>query len=126
MEFSFYFYPEKGYVKIVSSGHVSVEAIMDTLSAVLSHELWEPGMNIYADYTDSSTVELNSERVAEISHIVKGKSELLGGGKMAIVMSSDLDYGFGRMFQLLTEDYISKEINIYRDPEEASSWIVSS
>ena len=83
-------------------------------------------MNIYADYTDSSTVELNSERVAEISHIVKGKSELLGGGKMAIVMSSDLDYGFGRMFQLLTEDYISKEINIYRDPEEASSWIVSS
>lgn len=126
MVYNLYFYPEKGYVKIVTSGHMSVDSIMETLSSVLTHELWEPGMNIYADYTDSSTVELNSERVAEISHIVRGKSEMLGGGKLAIVMSSDLDFGFGRMFQLLTEDHISKEINVYRDPDEASNWIISS
>ena len=126
MEFRLSFNKKAGYAEINSSGHIDIQGIVDTLGKLFSNENWSPGMSILADYTDSSTIDLNSELVSQISHLVKGQNEIMGEGKLAIIMSSDLDYGYARMFQLLTEDYIDKEVNIYRDRETAYEWIISS
>lgn len=126
MNFELSYNNENNYVQVVSSGHIDVKGITDILGAVLTSEVWKPGMSLLADYSDSSTVDLNSELVGQISHLVKEQKERLGSGKMAIIMASDLDYGYARMFQLLTEDYIDKEVNVYRDRESALKWIVAS
>lgn len=126
MDFNLSINDKGNYVKVVSSGHLDVEGVVDVLNAVLSCDVWRPGMGLLADYTNSSTIDLNSEKISQISYLVKEHNENLGSGKMAIVMSSDLDYGYARMFQLLTEDYIDKEVNVYRDRDSAIKWIEAS
>ena len=126
MNFELSYNYECNYVQVVSSGHIDVQGISDVLGAVLSSEVWEPGMSLLTDYTESSTVDLNSELVGEISYLVKEQKEKLGTGKMAIIMASELDFGYARMFQLLTEDHIDKEVNVYRDRESAIKWIETS
>ena len=126
MEFNIVIDTTDNYAKVITSGHIDVSGIAGTLDAIVSDVNWNPGMNLVVDYSDSSTIDLNSEKVSAISHLVKAQKERLGSGKMAIVMTSDLDYGYARMFQLLTEDYIDKEINVYRDSESAIKWIFTS
>ncbi|MCM8543224.1 MAG: hypothetical protein NE328_23345 [Lentisphaeraceae bacterium] len=123
MNFEVSYNNERNYVQVVSSGHIDVKGIVEVLSTVLSSDIWQPGMSLLTDYTDSSTVDLNSDMIGQISYLVKEQKEKLGSGKMAIIMSSELDYGYARMFQLLTEDYIDKEVNVYRDKESAIKWI---
>ena len=123
MEFNIIIDKADNYAKVTTTGHIDVSGIKGSLHAVVGDEAWHPGMNLIVDYTESSTVELNTEKIGEISKLVKTHKENLGSGKMAIVMASDLDYGYARMFQLLTEDYIDKEINVYRDSESAIKWI---
>jgi len=125
MEFNIVIDEIDNYAQVITSGHIDVNGIAGTLKAVVGDEAWNPGMDLVVDYSDSSTVDLNSEMVREISHLVKAENNKLGSGKMAIVMTTDLDYGYARMFQLLTEDYIDKEINVYRDSESALKWISS-
>ena len=126
MDFEVSFNGEGKYLQVQSSGHLDVQGISDVLTAVLSSEEWAPGMSLLADYSNSSTIDLTSEKITHISHMVKEQNDVLGSGKMASVMSSDLDYGYARMFQLLTEDYIDKEVNVYRDRDSAINWIEAS
>ena len=45
--------------------------------------------------------------------------------RRAIVVSSNLDYGFGRMFEMLRESAGEHGIRIFRDLDEAVDWLLS-
>jgi len=45
--------------------------------------------------------------------------------RRAIVVSSNLDYGFGRMFEMLRDSAGENGIRIFRDLDEAVDWLLS-
>ena len=45
--------------------------------------------------------------------------------RRAIVVSSNLDYGFGRMFEMLRESAGENGIRIFRNLDEAVDWLLS-
>lgn len=126
MEFNIEINTQEHFARIMVTGHISVQGIAETLAAVLTDKQWHPAMDLLADYSKSSTIDLNTEKVSQISDMVKSYKELIGTGKLAIVMDSELDFGYARMFQLLTEDYIDKEVYIFRNSEEAGDWLSDS
>ena len=51
-------------------------------------------------------------------------SELWTGGRTAILVARDLDFGIARMFQALAEQ-VDVEYQVFRDEADAIEWLLS-
>ena len=58
--------------------------------------------------------------------MVASSREILGNGRWAILVSSDLNFGMGRMWEILVSEGVDLDIHVYRDESEALSWINGS
>jgi hypothetical protein len=59
----------------------------------------------------------------KIINYVQGFRKGPGGGKVALVVSGDLEYGLARMYDLLSEYQIDRELMVFKDYDEALRWI---
>jgi len=64
------------------------------------------------------------DEVEELLSYVKKKARLRKGGKTAIVTSTDISYGWGRMTaSLATAKSIPLQIQVFRSIKEAAKWL---
>ena len=54
---------------------------------------------------------------------VERLQDRLGEPRVAVVTSSDLDFGLNRMFEISSEDLLSHTGKVFRDIDEAREWL---
>ncbi len=95
-------------------------------------EAKEGARAVYADprFVEPTRViwDLRDTRVGWKSEEVKGFSEFIlgnrgsGRGKVAVVASSNLEFGLARMFEVMSQR-APMEMMVFRDADEARDWI---
>lgn len=94
------------------------------LSQIISFLTGEPTQLVLWDIREGSLARLSSEDMRMIIQRGAQFADRRKGGRTAIVCSTDIDYGFGRMFETLASlQHIPFEISVFRDLSEAKQWL---
>jgi hypothetical protein len=94
------------------------------LTQVIPFLTEEPTRLALWDFRAGSLSGIASNDLQSIVERGKQFADSRKGGRTAIVCSTDLDYGLGRMFQTFADiDRIPIEINIFRNLDDANEWL---
>lgn len=114
-----YIYNDVTIMKAV--GTITHIEIVSVLQEFYTHN---PTKLVIWDLVEASAELITSEYAKKISDFVLGYRGSRTGGKTAIVVSGDLDFGIGRMFEILGElKEADFEIEVFRNYSNAADWI---
>ena len=103
------------------SGHMTEEELTYILQSLYNGT---PTMNILWDYTDASLAAISSEYVRQLYGKVQKLSTVRRGGKSALVASKEMEYGLGRMFQIMSdENGFPIKVKLFNSVDEARRWL---
>ncbi|MEO8074217.1 MAG: hypothetical protein ABI686_13340 [Acidobacteriota bacterium] len=112
-------------VKVVVENDFCANGHTKMIGNIVSQKFWNPGMNLLIDDRKVKFKNTDIELVKKVSEGFRAFGKELGNGKTAILMGSLSDYARGRQFELLTDDKVSTDIEIFMDEEKALSWLIS-
>jgi len=115
--------PKKLFI-IYTNGEIELEVEKNMIYDVVSHPMWNSQYNLLFDHTNSSLANFQTIDIQELSKLLKSQSEQLGMIKLAIVLSTDLNYGLGRMWEAYTRYDVKCDIEIFRTYAEAELWLI--
>ena len=92
---------------------------VDHMDRLLRHPDFRPAFNQLADFRDVSEVKLSSDDVRELA----GRTIFGPHSQRAFVVSSDLQFGLGRVFGSYRHIEGEKGITIFREMSEALRWL---
>lgn len=101
------------------------QQFQDAFERTLHDERYDKNMNILWDLRAVRTVSMirNKSELYMIRDYVKQNSDHYGTGfEMAIVTSSDLMFGFARMYEMISEE-LPFDRRAFRDFDEACIWL---
>ena len=110
-----------GVVVNTVSGKLTAAAFTATLRALIDNPEFQPGMGIVWDLRRGTVIGLKADEIKGVVYYVANRVEARGRGRLAIVVSQDVDYGIGRMFAAYAEQ-TGIERRVFRDLEEAVHW----
>ena len=95
--------------------------ILSVLQEFYTHN---PTKFIIWDLNDASASQVKQEDIDRIADFVLRYSSTRAGGKTAIVALRDLEFGIGRVFDILGDiKEVEFEIKVFRKLSDAADWI---
>lgn len=119
------FEDEGGYLYIEFIGAATLSMLKTMPEFIIQHPEWYPEVPSLVDFRGCSTAGLSSDDIFELSEMIKAMDATLGGGNCAIVTSRELDYGLARMWQMMTEEHVQMDIDVFKDIDEARAWMLN-
>jgi len=123
MEYKISFDEKLSLFLIQTTGDITIEDDRSCIEDLVTHPKWNQKYPLIVDRRKSTTKQLTANDMHLIADMVKEFGDRLGPTKIAIVMGTELDYGMGRMFEILTSGDVPFNMRICRSMEEAVSWI---
>ena len=119
MPITFTIDPALGRVNVRMEGDVSAADLRNYMIAMFSDPRFTPGLNsltvlqgMNARMTSSELMQYQSWRKLQPAM-----------GKIAIVATTDAEYGVARMFELATDGVRRSDIRVFRKLEDAQAWL---
>ena len=106
-----------------TQGPIKLEVEKLMLPEIVSHPKWNGRFNLLFDHSNSTLEHLQAIDIQQLSDLIRQYSESFGDIKIAIVLSTDLNYGLGRMWQAYTSCHVSCDMCIFRTLEDAQGWL---
>ena len=123
MEYDIKVEPDGRFFTVTTTGPGSAEGIIAFLDAIVSHASWQPGNTILLDHRKLDIANITVEGIDRVSHHFQKIGPQLGGGKIALVMKKDIDFGIARAWELTTDAHVDMQIGVYRSIDEARMWL---
>jgi len=101
---------------------VTLAEAMANQERLLKDPEFDPG---YSQLMDVTRADLGGLTASDIRMIAE-RNVFSVNSRRAIVVSSNLAYGFGRMFETLREIAGEKGVRIFRDIDEAVDWLLAN
>ena len=111
---------DKNLTVITVSGPLSKQRVENIIK-----DFYQSGstLNVLWDVTEADLSSLHENDLRQIICIAKEHMHLREGGRTAIVVTSDLNYGISRMFEILSElDGLKISHLICKSINEAMDW----
>lgn len=112
-------------IYVVLNGRLTTLDIVNVFDELINFPEFKPGMNALWNVTQATHPDLSSEDIRVIATHIRRFAEKRGNGKTAWVVANDVDFGIGRMFEMMTDRDIPMTFRVFRDMVEAKLWIGS-
>jgi len=112
---------DRGIACVKADGKVTHREDMECFGNLLSDAEFRPGLLLLLDYRGRESVASSQEVRELVEHSGKVRP-ILGDARCAIVVSSDVAFGMGRMYSALSE-HSFVPTNVFRDIDEARQWL---
>jgi hypothetical protein len=126
MDYSVDYDPELDAVVMTTRNALTVDGMSKLVDELIVELRSRGAVNLLGNHSESSAVDLQIADVRCISELASKISKVQQVKRFAVVLVADLDYGMGRMWQILTEDSVSFEIGIFRSLAKARAWLSDS
>ena len=123
MPISYHIDEGKGLVVTTATGTLTDSDILQLKARLVADPRWKPGMRELSDVRLIDRLEVTTEGVRQMMMRDRLDAAALASYRLAIVVAHELAYGMARMYQILTEQSIPN-VRVFRDLEEAKSWLV--
>jgi hypothetical protein len=111
-----------GIVRIVGSGRVTDDEMVDCVSSLRTDPDLTPEMFTLSDMRKIQ-VDLSTSGVLRMQEIMQNSPVGRSGSRVAIVVDSDSAYGMGRMVELRNEGTRQPAFRVFRDLAAAEAWL---
>jgi hypothetical protein len=111
-----------GFMRVTLTGALGFEAYVESFEALVSHASYRPGVNALWDFREAPLAGLPTETLRRIIRFSAERRELRRGARVAIVVSSDADFGVARIFEAVAAD-LPIQFQVFRDIGEAEVWV---
>jgi len=108
-----------------SYGRAEAGDAAKVIDAMLSHENWKPGTPRCYDILNLDTGSLTVKEIRRIADYAARRKAELGEGKIAMVASRSLEYGFARMLSVFVSQFGNSEFEVFRTRDEALDWLTA-
>ena len=102
---------QRRFIQRVVSGTVTTDEIIDSLTGILKHPDYQPGMKSLNDLRAIQPYA-SPQDVRQIANFILGRGEEVRDGKTAVVVSQDVSFGMARSWSCLRK--------VRRSPSEYS------
>ena len=123
MNWKFEYINDGDYVRITDEGVFNIEDHRRKMKELASQDFWDPGVNLLFDCTKLDFGKTEYQDIRDLALEFANQNELIGCGKIAILMKSIADFGKGRQFELLTDEKICANVSIFIDEGQALRWL---
>jgi hypothetical protein len=113
---------EARLVRIVGSGPLTDEEMAECVSALREDSCLEPDMNTLADMREIE-VAFTAQGVRTMIEIMMRSAKRRSAANAAIVVSTDVAFGMGRMLELQADGIVEPSFRIFRDLAAACDWL---
>ena len=113
----------EGIAVVRWQGKVSDSDLPPAVRALFEGGEWEPGFSVFIDAREADLVEITPHGLRTVAGVVAGYGhDHEGQFKTAMVVSRDLTFGMGRMYEVYSE--ASQEtLRVFRDLQQALHWV---
>ena len=108
-----------GIWELTTDGSITLEEIAEL---ALTNE-WEGVRRFLWDHRGVREAPESTDDLREAAAFSNEVRDLFAGGRVAIVVSSDLDFGLARMFQVFAEGS-GIDHEVFRDRDAARDWLL--
>jgi len=106
----------------IAAGELSAEKIKTAFEARLENPDYRPGMKVLWDCSRATLSSISADEVWDLAELNTRRANIRGLGKSAIVVSKDVDFGVGRMFEFYACG-LPWQTAVFRDLESAMHWL---
>ena len=106
-----------------ASGKAGEGDAAKVMEAMLSHPEWKPGTPRCYDISNLDAGSITVNELRRITGFAATHKAELGGGKIAMVASRNLEYGFSRMLSVFVSQFGTTDLEVFRTREEAIAWL---
>lgn len=117
--------PEANVLIGTTSGAATLEGVRNFAAAFAAHPDLPNCIGMISDHRSLDAESLSSADIRSVVDCVLTYNDEFRGKRYAHVVSRDLQYGLGRMFQILGEESFPFPMHVCRTLEEAGAWIAS-
>ena len=104
-----------------ATGELTFPEILETVQAFYENQ---PTENQLWDLRNASTAGITAEQIQDLADIGKRHGELRTGGKTAIVVSTDADFGLSRVLEAFIEiQEVPFSVMGFRSIDKALEWL---
>ena len=108
-------------VRILGSGRLTDDEMIQCVTALRDDPDLEAGMDTLSDMRNIE-VGFTRDGVLRMVEVMRASDARRSNARAAIVVSSDLAFGMGRMFESWAQDQVDPAIRIFRSLEDAKAW----
>ena len=113
-------------VQINLSGIFSLADARVASSEVIENTNWKNGDSILIDNTKLDMSGARSCDIESMTRMMEPLDAEIGTSKIALVGSSDIQFGLARQFQTLAEGHTAAIIRAFRRASDAVEWLTTS
>jgi hypothetical protein len=110
---------EHRVVLSTASGVFDLAAALAHQDQLLADPDFDPSYSQLLDYSHVTEVRIDTNDVRKLAE----RSVFWPCSRRAMYVTSDIEYGFARMFEMLRENAGEKGIRVFRNLDEALTWI---
>lgn len=115
--------PDKRLIQMVGVGKLIDEEMLECVKALRSDPNVEPDMPTLSDMRHIE-VGFTADGVLRMLGIMEDESGVpRSSARAAIVVSSDVAFGMGRMVEMLSDKRIDPSFQIFRSMDDAREWL---
>lgn len=126
MKYDLSYLEDKECFLIKDYGKTDPNVIEAALKEMLQSDHWHFQCSIIFDCSEEDLSALNTTDVQFISMTFTQYNKELEGCRIAIIMTQDLSFGMGRMWEAFTQNRATFEVQICRNLDEADQWITKN
>jgi hypothetical protein len=108
------------------SGSLTLDELLSTLREIYSQPDFDPDLNVLWDLRNSTVEAFAFEEAKYTADFVGDHWGVSGSSRAAFVVSKDEHYGLARMYEQLLRSRSSSKVMVFRDFDEAVSWLTEA
>ena len=110
-------------LEMITVGKFSKDDLIKMTLQFLTNQKWKAGTNIIADFRDVDLRHLKINDVFDIKKLHIRLDSMIGDGKVAAIIDSNLSYGFSRAYESISTSYVRSRIMSFRNYDTGIKWI---
>ncbi len=115
---------EQNLIVTTASGTLTDDDVLGLKARLVQDKHFKPGMRELSDIRNIDRLDVTPAGVRAMVKQDRDDAVIVSSHRLAIVLSDDVAFGMARMYQMLTESTMD-DVGVFRDIEEAKSWLKS-
>ena len=105
------------------SGIPSLEELSSALENIINSGDYPPNVKVIWDIRKADISSADYQFIDNLANI-RSRFIKRNNGRSVLIASNDLQYGIGRMLQMLSENKFTSQFMIFRDYKEGVKWLL--
>lgn len=126
MKFQIVYDEKTSSFRINLSGKFNAADLETCYQAIFKQPKWQKGSNILWDAQKSTFEHLKHFDMTSIAAMTNKYGDKRGNGIAAWVMGREVDYGIGRMFEIINENKVVYDFRLFKTIADAEECMMSS